>query len=283
MKLKKSMATLCLLVVLPTVLEAQRFFQFNKVAYWYGHNRAWHERKAQTSDFDFLDHISTNNSHFGLMLSLGLGNNFSVDFRGYRFENTSYHIKGNLLYHLKPNLGFLAGGFTSNQLVSNTYKDFFNNYPSGYILFTPNQYIPEPIIRYSHWGLYGGSYLELSWGRATLLGSLSIGASQNVPFTILVGQKKLNSNIRRELEYNANRNLFLFVMPEITLGIDIFELESSTFGLEITCNAMVSNKSISYELTERVWTASNTESQSIDIPSRIVTDLRYDVSIFWKF
>jgi hypothetical protein len=287
MTIKKCLLAIWIIAAIPAVVSAQQFLRIEKISYWYGLKGAWTESKPQTSEIDFLNYIANgehaDNNYFGLKLSAGLGKRFLVDFRADRFQNTSINLMGDVQYFLKPNFGFSVGGYMNNQVIDNSYKDFFVEQSSGYTLYTPYQFYPEQITRYYHWGLNGGLFFGYNLNRINLKASLNAGIGRNVQFTILVGQKKLGSNIRRELEFTTNQDLFLFVVPEITLGFDIFEFEKSTFGFEVTSNMMISRKTLSYDVTERVWTNESSTTQSVETPLRRITYLNVDFSIFWKF
>jgi hypothetical protein len=287
MTIKKCLLAVWIIAAIPAVVSAQQFLRIEKISYWYGLEGAWTESKPQASEIDFINYISNkgqaDNTYFGLKLSAGLGNRFLVDFRADRFQNTSLNLMGNAQYLLKPSFGFSAGGYLANQIVDNSYKDFFVGQSNGFTLYVPNLSESEQVTRYYHWGLNGGLFFGYSLNKINLKASLNAGIGRNVPFTILVGQKKLGSNIRRELEFTTNHDLFLFVIPEITLGFDIFEFEKSTFGIEVNSNVMISNKTLSYDVTERVWTNESSTTQSVETPLQRITYLKGDFSIFWKF
>ncbi|MDY0253054.1 MAG: hypothetical protein RBR30_01460 [Tenuifilaceae bacterium] len=83
------------------------------------------------------------NTHLGFKLSAGLGKRLLVDFGADRSQNTSINLMRNAQYLLKPSVDLSAAGYLANQIVDNSYKDFFVGQSSGFTPYISYQFAPK--------------------------------------------------------------------------------------------------------------------------------------------
>jgi hypothetical protein len=269
--MRKFSAITALVILLGTWLSdsamaGEKFLTTKRASLWFGTRELFIENTHSTAQLDFLDYAD--NYQMGEYFVLGFS--IQLEGRGPSIINldvftsddiipTSFYLdyQYNILPWLGLNLGFMQYPFLItgyDEFYKNTDLDFFTD--GG-----PNANSRQS--RHNDFALTFGPSIMLEGNAGFVFLHINGAYSNLIPFVESFRQKKIDSNLRREIIYKAGTSSSFFLFPSIRIGKDIASISGKQLGIELQASTYIGSRKINYSKTIRQWTEENAQSDQI--------------------
>lgn len=271
---------LCLLY--STSLLAQ--VKETKLSSWFGLREIQCERYAPGAELDFMDYLEANedypeDEYLGFAWQTRWANHTELDLR---FTlNSGWGLSGyelTIKHFPFPFLGLSAGAFRQSFYFRN-YDQFLTRRDTGYYTDLRN----GTNLKYHDGrdqGWQAGLVIPLSWKFLHLSVHLKGGVSSIVPFEEEFGQKRKQSNYRRDLLFKTKDSYNWFIYPKAALSVDLLRIRDTRIGFQAQAGWFVSNKFIDYDLTLFEWTYQSPQTFHVESPTHRLTKLDVDLGLY---
>jgi hypothetical protein len=242
----------------------EKFLTAKRASIWFGTRELSIENTPSTNKLDFLDYA--NNYHMGEYFILGISiqmqgrGPFTINLDVFTSDDiipTSFHL--GYQYNLLPWLGFNAG-FMQYPFLITGYDDFYRNTDTEFLTDGGSDANLRQSTHHDFAFTFGPSInLEGSFGFVSL--QLNGAYSSLLPFVASFRQKKIESNLRREVIYKTDASSSFFLFPSLRIGTNIAQISNKSLGIELYASTYMGNRKIDYSKTVRQWIEENAQSE----------------------
>lgn len=233
----------------------------------------------QRQELDFLNYnylfpILLEDAYTGIGLGMVLPNHIEINFHTlmqYKANFKNYKI--NMCYFPKQYIGFQAGISQYEQIFSEFYDFPFLENDGTYFLIADK----KTRLRVKDRTFYAGMLVRKTQSRFQVDGSFNIGIYSFNPFDVSLLLKQQNSNVKKKVEFQSDRQIQVFVKPELSLSYLIFKGKHMDMGMEFNSNAMLSGRSIQY--TKTVYTQTMEQFTATQIHPESHLYFRYEIGL----
>lgn len=278
---KKQLLLLGFLLALSVTAKAQ--LEELRFSSWFGFREIQCERFAPTSNLDFVDYLEANedyseDEYLGFTLFMSFDNHWQTDLRftlnsGWGFSG--YNLKLN--YFPLKQVGLSIGMLRHPHYVY-YYEEYLYNRDVDYYTDVRNGSNHKYSVAADK-GWMAGLIFPLNYKFLHLTLQLHGGVSSIVPFKEEFGQKRMNSNFRRDLVFETKDSYNWFFFPEAAFSVDLFRIGHASFGIQAQASWFLTNKYLNYTLTTYEWTYDAPKTEEITSPAHRLDKLEYDVGL----
>jgi len=271
------------LLTLPTFSQIDEI----RISTYFGYREIECQRFDPGEHLDFMDYLEANEDYpedeylgFAYFLNFDgpwqIVGRFTLD-SGWDFSG--YNLK--LRYFPFNSIGLSAGVFRRPHYIR-YYDEYLINRDVDYYTDSRNG-SDHKYMEAGDKGWMAGLVLPVDYRFLHLTMELHGGLSSIIPFQEEFGQKKMNSNFRRDLVYEAKNSYNWFFFPEATLGIDIFRIKRVRIGIQAQASWYLTKKYLNYSLTTYEWTYDNPITTQVYSPKHRLQKLEFDVGLIVRF
>ncbi len=240
-----------------TVFAQNGFIKSYKIATFVGVRDDKRDSFPNNENLDFLNYIKQDKEYvdylyLGLSSHILFKHNIETDLR-FAFMGGMSDIYISTQYFPIKNVGFNIGFYSNGYMLNefSTYHKINDIGMFGDLETNYRQRFPVDI------GFFGGLNLQIRFWKIHTLMKLNTGMSSIKPFSETVGQKEVNGNYRKNIEYETKHNFQIYYFPELEFNIDCIKIQNSTIGFQLQTSYFYARKSIDYKRTIYEWTNQN--------------------------
>lgn len=277
---------LLLSFVFTTKLNAQ-WLEEVQASSWFGFRQIECEVHTPGEHLDFMNYLRANtedweDEYLGVHYLLKIRGHMQLDIKmalnsGLYLDAYTFKIR----HFPVPFMGWSLGVF-SQPFDFRHYDEFLLNRDTEYFTDLRNS-TNYSYMNVSDHGLMAGLVLPADYKFLHLTLQLNGGVSTFGSFEDVFGQKRKNSNYRRELHYESRSSYNWFFLPEAALSIDLLRIKDIRIGIQAQASWYVTNKYVDYELSTYEWTYDDPVSIHVDMPGHRLTKLEYDAGLIIRF
>lgn len=254
-----------------------------RLSSWFGFRDIECERFAPTEHLDFINYLEANkeypeDEYLGLKLFMDFDGPWQTEL-AFAFSSgwdvNAYNLK--LKYFPSKYIG-LSAGILRNPHYIYYFEEYLYNRDLDYYTDVRNGSNHKYLVAADK-GFMAGLVLPLNYRFLHLTLHLNGGASSIRPFREDFGQKRINSNFRRDLVFESRESYNWFFFPEATFSMDVFRIKNVRIGIQAQASWFLTQKYLNYTLTTYEWTYDNPIVQQIKSPSHRLERLEYDIGL----
>ncbi|MBT3244347.1 MAG: hypothetical protein HN352_14450 [Bacteroidetes bacterium] len=238
---------------------------------------------APGEHLDFIDYLEANkdypeDEYLGFALLMNFKGPWQTDLRftlNSGFYLSGYNLK--IRYFLSKFVGISAGMLRHpygihyfEEYLINRDVDYYTDVRGG----SKHKYITA-----ADKGWMAGLVFPLEYKFLHLTLQVNGGVSSIVPFREEFGQKRINSNFRRDLVYETRDSYNWFFFPEAAFFIDLLRIRDVRIGVQAQARWYLTKKYLNYTLSTYEWTYNSPKTMKITSPSHLLKKLEYDIGL----
>lgn len=283
MKIRTSILILGL-ISLPgfRVYSQDKLIEKYKVSLWFGTRDVSRDSLQNNENLDFMNYLHSSPDlaeyqYLGISTHLWFRGKWEADLKIAMFDDfapNNLNLKAQ--YFPLQNLGLSVGFYSYPQLLN----DFSTYHRINDLGFYGDLNTNFRQRRVHETGLIVGLVLPINYRPFHCMIQLNGGISSLSTFKEIVGQKQINSNFRKEINYSTLISPAFFLFPEIELNFDCFKIRDSKVGIQIQSSWYTVYRSIDYERTTYEWTSIAPTKERINSPIHHFEKFELDFGIY---
>ncbi len=274
----------CVLLTHPVTAQSMDEVRLSS---WFGFRQIQCERHAPAEHLDFINYLDANENYpeddyLGFTLFMNFSGPWQADLRftlnsGWGFSGYNLKIKYLPLKFLGISAGMIRHPhqiYYFEEYLINRDQDYFTDLRNG-----SNHKYRVAADR----GWMAGLVFPLDYRFLHLSLHINGGISSIIPFREEFGQKRINSNFKRDLVYETRNSFNLFFFPEATFSMDLLRIGKARIGIQAQASWYLTNKYLNYTLTTYEWTYDSSDVAQITSPGHHLGKLEYDIGLIVRF
>jgi len=283
--MRKELVTLSAILVFITLSQsaAAQWLDEVRLSTCFGFREIQCERFAPGEHLDFIDYLEANedypeDEYLGFALLMNFKGPWQTDLRftlNSGFGLSGYNLK--IRYFPSKFVGLSAGMlrhphgiYYFEDYLINRDVDYYTDVRGG----SKHKYMVA-----NDKGWMAGLVFPLDYKFMHLTLQVHGGVSSIVPFREEFGQKRINSNFRRDLVYETRDSYNWFFYPEAAFFIDLLRIRDVRIGIQAQASWYLTKKYLNYTLTTYEWTYNSPETMRITSPSHRLEKLEFDIGL----
>lgn len=275
------------LIMGPLETYSQKMIEDIKISTWYGTREITCANFPATSNLDFMEYLDANSEYpeddyAGLATRIKFKGNWEADLRftvnsGWRPSGFTVKVNHFPFKYLGLSAGIFGYPYYINAFdLYHTSRDL-EYYTDIRHYSTHKQRLVSDI------GIFTGLVIPLHFKFLHSILQLNGGISSFSKFSESFGQKRINSNLKREIFYDTQNSFSWFLMPEAVVYIDLIKMKNLRFGIQTQMSWYTTNKYVNYQRTISTWTSNNPVVEQIKNPKHPLKKFEFNVGTYFRW